>query len=129
MTGYDLVTGWGSPNGSGLINATGTTNSPGFTLSALAPSEFLTLGKTSSVVVTIGVSGGFSSTIALSAVGAPAGVQVSFSPSFINAPGRGSSQMILSVSRHVTIDRYPITITAMGGGIARTLTLNFTVRR
>jgi subtilase family serine protease len=127
--GYDLVTGWGSPNGSELINAlTTTTNAPGFRLSASSPSEFLTLGKTSSVVVTIGVSAGFSSTIALSAVGAPAGVHVSFSPSFVNAPGRGSSQMILSVSRHVTAGTYPITITAMGAGISHTVTLNFTVR-
>jgi kumamolisin len=128
--GYDLVTGWGSPNGSGLIAAlTTTTNAPGFSLSASSPAEILTLGKTSSVVVTVGVSAGFSSSIALSAVGAPGGVQISFSPSFINAPGRGSSQMILSVSRHVITGTYPITITAMGAGIAHTLTLNFTVRR
>ena len=34
VTGYDLVTGWGSPNGSGLINAlTGTTGSYTVTLS------------------------------------------------------------------------------------------------
>jgi hypothetical protein len=37
--------------------------------------------------------------------------------------------MTLSVSRRVIADTYPITITAMGGGIAHTLTLNFTVRR
>jgi hypothetical protein len=129
VPGYDLVTGWGSPNGSGLISAlTTTTTAPGFTLSASAPSEFLTLGKSSSVVVSVSVSDGFASSIALSAVGEPAGVRISFSPSSINAPGGGSSQMILSVSRRVTIDTYPITITAMGGGIAHTITLNFTVR-
>jgi kumamolisin len=129
--GYDLVTGWGSPNGSGLIAAltTTTTASPGFTLSASSPSAFLTLGRTSSVALTISVSGGFSSSIALSAVGQPAGVHISFSPSSISAPGQGSSEMILSVSRHVNTETYPITITAMGGGIAHTLTLSFTVRR
>jgi kumamolisin len=128
--GYDLVTGWGSPNGSGLINAlTTTTNAPGFSLSASSTTEFLTLGKTNSVVVTVGISAGFSSSIALSAVGAPAGVRVSFSPGLIGAPGRGSSEMILSVSRHVTPDTYPITVTAMGGGVAHSVTLNFTVRR
>ena len=130
VPGYDLVTGWGSPNGGGLINAlTKTASAPGFSLSASSPAEILTLGKTSSVVVNIGISAGFSAPIALSAVGAPPGVQVTFSPSMINAPGRGSSQMILSVSRHVTADTYPITITAIGGGIAHTLTLTFTVRR
>jgi kumamolisin len=130
LPGYDLVTGWGTPNGSGLISAlTTTTTAPGFSLSASSPSEFLTLGKSSSVVVTVSVSGGFSSAIALSAVGEPAGVHISFSPSSINAPGGGSSQMILSLSRHVSIGTYPITITAIGGGIAHTITLDFTVRR
>jgi len=130
LPGYDLVTGWGTPNGDGLIAAlTSTTTAAGFSLSASSPAEFLTLGKSSSVGLNISVSGGFSSAIALSAVGEPAGIHISFSPRSINAPGSGLSQMILSVGRHVAAGTYPITITAMGGGMAHTLTLDFTVRR
>jgi kumamolisin len=128
--GYDLVTGWGSPNGSGLINAltsTTTTTAAGFTLSAGPPSEVLTLGKSSSVTVTISLSGGFSSPIALSAAGEPTGIKVSFSPNSLS--GTGSSKMTLSVSRNVTTATYPITITAVGGGIAHSVTVDFTVRR
>jgi kumamolisin len=128
--GYDLVTGWGSPNGSGLISAltgTTTTTAAGFTLSVPAPPEVLTLGRSSSITVTISVSGGFSAPIALSAAGEPTGVKVSFSPSSLT--GAGSSKMTLSVSRSVTTATYPITITAVGGGIVHSVTVDFTVRR
>ena len=130
VPGYDLVTGWGSPNGTGLINAltaTTTTGAPSFSVSASASSEFLTLGRTGSATVTIRVANGFSGPVSLSAVGQPAGVTVTFSPSSVNAPG--SAKMILSVSRHATTGTYPVTITAMGGGVAHTVTIDFTVRR
>ena len=43
--GYDLVTGWGSPNGAGLINLlAGSTTSPSFTLSASPNSVSITAG-------------------------------------------------------------------------------------
>ena len=39
-TGYDLATGWGSPNGAGLINAlAGTSSTPSFTISAARADE------------------------------------------------------------------------------------------
>lgn len=132
VSGYDLVTGWGSPNGNGLISAlttTTTTTSANFALSAPSPSGVLTLGKSSSVTLTVSVSGGFSAPIALSAAGAPSGIKVSFSPASIAAPGGGSSKMTLSVSRSVTTAVYPITITAVGAGIAHSVTIDFTVRR
>jgi kumamolisin len=128
--GYDLVTGWGSPNGSGLISAlttTTTTTAAGFMLSTPSPSGVLTLGRSSSVTLTISVSGGFSAPIALSAAGEPTGIKVSFSPSSISGPG--SSKMTLSVARSVATATYPITITAVGGGIAHSVTIDFTVRR
>ena len=39
VTGYDLVTGWGSPNGAGLINALTTAQTPSYSLSA-SPAAF-----------------------------------------------------------------------------------------
>ncbi len=131
VAGYDLVTGWGSPNGSGLIGAltTVSTAASGFNVMAATAAESLALGKSSSVVLTTSVFGGFSSAVALSAVGEPAGVRVSFSPSSIEAPGGGTSKMTVAVGRHVVPDTYPITITAMGGGVAHTVTFDLTVRR
>src|ERR1700685_1046256 len=78
VTGYDLVTGWGSPNGTGLINALApTSQTPAFTLAASPTSVSVAVGSGGSSTVTTAVSGGFNSTVALTASGAPTGVTVS----------------------------------------------------
>jgi hypothetical protein len=132
-TGYDLVTGWGSPIGPGLIAAlttpTVTSTPTPFTISVSPDSEILELGKKGRAVVTLQAAAGFSSRIALSAVGQPTGVTVSFSPASIAAPGSGTSTITFTVGKHVATGAYPITIEGMGGGMAHTVTLNFTVRR
>jgi kumamolisin len=132
-TGYDLVTGWGSPIGSGLITAlttpTTTSTPTPFTISVSPDSETLELGKKGHAVVTIQAPAGFNSRIALSVVGLPTGVTVSFSPASIAAPGSGMSTITFSVGKHVTTGTYPITIAGMGGGMAHTVTVNLTVRR
>src|SRR5208282_4496633 len=99
VVGYDLVTGWGSPNGTGLINALApTSTSPNFTLSASPASVSVVQGGNDTSTITTAVSGGFNSAVALSATGQPAGVTVSFSPTSIAAPGSGSSTMSIAVA-------------------------------
>ncbi len=100
-----------------------------FTVSVSPTSGYLDQGQSGYAVVTTTVSGGFSSAITLSASGQPAGVTVSFSPASIAAPGSGTSDMYLTVSRSAPIGTYPITITASGGGTTHTTTLTFSVRR
>ena len=51
--GYDLATGWGSPNGSGLINAlAGTSSGPGFSLSASPASVTVAQGNQGTSTIT-----------------------------------------------------------------------------
>ena len=61
VTGYDLVTGWGSPN-AGLIAAlTGSsTQTPAFTLSASPTAVSVAAGSNGTSTITTAVSGGFS---------------------------------------------------------------------
>jgi hypothetical protein len=92
-------------------------------------SGYLDQGQSGYAVITTTVSGGFNSAIALSASGQPSGVTVSFSPSAIAAPGSGTSDMDISVSRNAAIGTYPITITGTGGGLTHTTILTFSVRR
>ena len=80
-------------------------------------------------VITTTVSGGFDSAVALTASGQPAGVTVSFSPASIAAPGSGTSDMTLTVSRTAATGTYPITMTGTGGGVTETTTLTLQVRR
>jgi kumamolisin len=128
VTGYDLVTGWGSPNGSGLLNAlAGIKTSPNFTLSASPTSVSVAPGSNGTSTITTAVSGGFSSAIALSASGQPSGVTVTFSPTSIAAPGSGTSTMTLAVAAGTGPGTYPITVSGIGGGLTQTATVSLTI--
>jgi subtilase family serine protease len=127
-TGYDLATGWGSPNGSGLINAlAGTTSSPNFTISASPASVSVVQGNSGTSTITTAVSGGFDAAIALSASGQPAGVTVTFNPTSIAAPGSGTSTMTMAVASTTATGTYTITVTGVGGGITHTTSVTLTV--
>ena len=128
VTGYDLVTGWGSPN-TGLIAALtgGSSSSPSFSISASPGSVSVLEGQNGSSTISTSVSGGFNSGIVLSASGQPSGVTVTFSPSSIAAPGSGSSTMSIAVGSTVATGTYPITVTGSGGGITHTTTVSLTV--
>jgi subtilase family serine protease len=128
VAGYDLVTGWGSPN-SGLINALAgsTTQTPAFTITASPNAVSVAAGSSGSSTVTTAVSGGFNSAVALSASGAPSGVTVGFSPTSIAAPGSGSSTVTLNVASTAAAGTYTITITGTGGGLTQTATVSLTV--
>jgi subtilase family serine protease len=128
VTGYDLVTGWGSPNGVGLINAlTPGSASPGFSISASPSSVSVAKGSSGTSTITTSVSGGFDSALALSASGQPSGVTVSFNPTSIAAPGSGSSMMTLAVASTAAAGTYTITVTGSGGGITHSAAVSLTV--
>ncbi len=129
VTGYDLVTGWGSPNGTGLINALagGTTQTPAFAISASPASVSVLQGGSGSSTITTTVSGGFNAAVGLTASGQPSGVTVSFNPTSIATPGAGTSAMSIVVAGTVAAGTYPITVTGTGGGITHTATVSLTV--
>jgi len=88
VAGYDLVTGWGTPNGPGLIDALAPTGgtSPYFTLAATPTTLTVTPGgasQTATISLTAGNS--FSGTVNLTAsvLGAPPGITASVSPTSI----------------------------------------------
>jgi kumamolisin len=127
-TGYDLATGWGSPNGSGLITAlAGGTTSPSFTISASPASVSVVQGNNGTSTITTAISGGFDAAIALSATGQPAGVTVTFNPTSIAVPGSGSSTVTLAVASTTATGTYTVTVTGVGGGVTQTTTISLTV--
>jgi kumamolisin len=129
VTGYDLVTGWGSPNGTGLINAlTQTTStSPSFSISASPSAVSVLQGNSGSATITTAAVSGFNSAVALTASGQPAGVTATFSPASIAAPGSGSSTLTLAVASTTAAGTYAITVTGAGGGITQTAIVSLTV--
>ena len=126
-TGYDLATGWGSPNGSALISAlTGSsTSTPGFSLSASPGSVSIVQGGSGSSTITSTVSGGFDSAVTLSASGQPTGVTIGFSPGSIT--GTGSSSMSITVASTAAAGTYPITVTGTSGSTTETTTVSLTI--
>jgi len=128
VTGYDLVTGWGSPNGTGLINALApTSTTPAFTITASPTSVSVVVGSSGTSTITTAVSGGFDSAVALTASGAPTGVTVGFSPASIGVPGSGTSTATFTVASTTATGTYTITVTGTGGGLTHSATVSLTV--
>src|SRR5580700_8490285 len=126
--GYDLVTGWGSPNGVGLINALApTSTSPAFSITASPASVSVVQGSNGTSTITTTVSGGFDSAIALTASGQPTGVTLTLSSSTIAAPGSGSFTLTMAVASTTVAGTYTITVSGTGGGITHTATVALTV--
>jgi len=93
----------------------------------VSPTSLSTVrGNASTATVSTSVSGGFNSSVALSASGLPSGASASFSPTSIGAPGSGSSTITLS-SGTAAAGTYSITITGTGGGKTHSVVLSWTV--
>ena len=108
-TGYDLATGWGSPNGSGLITSLAgpPSTTPAFSISASPGAVSVVQGNSGSSTITTGALNGFSSAVA--------------------APGSGSSVATFTVASSTATGTYPITVTGTGGGLTETTTVSLTV--
>ena len=124
--GYDLATGWGSPNTSGLLNAlAGTAQGPGFSLSASPSSLTIVQGNSGTSTITSAVTGGFDGVITLTASGQPSGVTVGFNPTSIT--GAGTSTMTITVGASTATGTYPIIVTGTSGSTVETTTVTLTV--
>jgi len=125
VAGYDLVTGWGSPN-TNLINAlTGSTSNVGFTLSASPGSVSIAAGSSGNTTITSTVSGGFNTAVTLSASGGPTGVTYGFSPSSIT--GTGNSMLTIMATSGTAPGTYQVTVTGAAGSTVETTTVSLTV--
>lgn len=126
VTGYDLVTGWGSPN-AGLISAlTGAAQTPSFSLSASPSSVSVAQGSSGTTTISVSPVGSFSSNVTLSASGLPSGVTAGFGTNPING-GTGSSILTFTVSSSTVAGTYGITVTGTAGTTVETTTISLKV--
>jgi kumamolisin len=125
VTGYDLVTGWGSPTPAlvSALTGSGTTQNPDFSISATSVS--VNAGSTGNSTVTTTASGGFNSAVTLSASGQPSGVTVGFNPASIT--GSGNSTATFTVGSGVSAGQYTVTITGTSGSTVHSTTMTLTV--
>jgi len=124
--GYDLASGWGSPNGSGLISALlNTISQPGFGLTASTSAFTIPQGGSGTSTITSTVINGFSSAIALTATGLPSGVTVTFSPTSIT--GAGSSTATINVAATTAAGTYKITIVGTSASSTQSVSISLIV--
>ncbi len=136
-----IMVGSNTPTGTYPITVTGSgggvqqhttvsltvTGQAGFTLTASPNSLSVAQGDQGTSTITTTISGGFNSSISLSATGAPIRTTIGFNPQIIGAPGAGTSTMTISVAGDTPVGTYPITVTGNGGGIQQQATVSLTV--
>jgi subtilase family serine protease len=123
LTGFDLCTGWGSPNTTGIINLLAGSATPSFTLSASPSSLSVTQGSSGTSTITVTDAGGFSGSVTLAASGLPSGVTAAFGTN----PTTGTSVLTLTASSTATTGTSTVTITGTSGSLTATTTVALTV--
>jgi subtilase family serine protease len=113
VTGYDLVTGWGSPNGAALINALGGPPGPSFTLSASPSGLTILQGESGSTTISVTDFGGFSGAVTLSAANVPSGVTAVFTTN----PTTSTSTLNLTVSASAATGTFTLQVNGVSGSI------------
>jgi kumamolisin len=99
--------------------------SANFALSAYPTAVLVVQGSSGTSTITSAVTGGFDSSISLSASGQPAGVTATFSPASITGPG--TSTLTLAVASTTAIGTYSITVSGVSGTTTEITTLSLTV--
>ena len=124
VTGYDLVTGWGSPTGPALINALAGKQLSGFWLSASSQSMVMNPGASGSTTISVVDAGGFSGTVQLAITSTlPTGVTAKWGTN----PTSGSSVLTLTAASTVANVTTTVTITGKSGSITQTTKITLTV--
>ncbi len=126
VPGYDLVTGWGSPNGQSLIDdlaALQPAAPAGFLLSASPASLTISPGASAATTIAIQQLGGFTGGVSLSVSGLPSGVTASFSKSTTT----GSSALTLTVGNSVSRGIYTLIVTGTSGALTGNSVLSVAV--
>jgi subtilase family serine protease len=123
ITGYDLCTGWGSPNTTGIINLLAGSATPSFTLSASPSSLSVTQGNSGTSTIAVTDAGGFTGSVTLAASGLPSGVTAAFGTN----PTTGTSVLTLTASSTATTGTSTVTITGTSGSLTATTTIALTV--
>jgi len=128
VTGYDLATGLGSPNGQDLINALAPINTgANFTLLSSSPTLMVAQGAQGTAQITLQAVNGFNGTVNLGymLVGQPTGLAASLSPSSLS--GAADSTLTVSASTATSSPSAMVAITGKSGGLTQSLYIPVTL--
>jgi subtilase family serine protease len=124
VTGYDLVTGWGSPTGQDLIDALAGPQVPGFWLLSSSSTVFVNQGASNSTTITVTDAGGFTGNVTLAVTSTlPTGVTASWGTN----PTSGSSILTLTAIGTAPAETANVIITGTSASMTVTTTIAVTV--
>src|SRR5258708_1237154 len=114
-------------NGSNLTHSTQVTLVVAdFALSASPSTRTVRRNAKTTYTVTVTALGPFSATVTFSVSGLPARTSASFSPTSV--AGAGNTTLTVSSRPKAATGTYPLTITATGGGVTHSTTVNFVIQ-
>jgi len=121
VAGYDLTSGWGTPNGQGFLNALAPVparGTPNFALAASPATLNLIPGASATTNVTLAPVSGFVGPVDLTAtlVGAPAGVTAKLGTTTLS--GAGQTTLDISTTAATPGGNFLVAITGVSGGIS-----------
>lgn len=114
--------GGGSGNGGG---GGGGGSTPSYTLSLSSSSLSMVKGASSTVMLTIVPSDGFTGTVALSLEGAPAGITVN--PASVDVSGNTTQNLTINATAATLAGSYNVKVKGVSGSISKTVDLALTV--
>lgn len=125
VTGYDLVTGWGSANGQHLIDDLAGAQVPGFWIESSSGNISIPRGNSAATTITVSDAGGFSGNVTLALTSTlPTGVTASWGTN----PTSGSSVLTLTASSSAAAGSTTLTITGTSGSLTATTTVVLTIQ-
>ncbi len=124
VSGYDLVTGWGSASGQSLIDALAGPQVPGYWLTSSSSNLSIAQGASASTTITVTDAGGFSGSVNLAVTSTlPTGVTAAWGTN----PTTGTSVLTLTASSTAPGATATVTITGTSGTMTVSTNLEVTV--
>ncbi len=123
VPGFDLTSGWGTPNGQSMIDALSPAAAGApvlFTLAASPATLDLAPGASGTATITLTSGSGFSGPVALAVtpVGSPAGVTAAISPATLT--GGGQATLSVATTSATPAGNQVLAVTGSSGGLVQT---------
>jgi hypothetical protein len=99
---------------------------PSFTLTPSTTALSVVQGGSTNLKATISVAGGFNAAVTFGAMGLPTGMTATFAPTFLAAPGSGSSTLTINTAT-AAVGVRTLYIMASASGVTKTAVISMTV--
>jgi subtilase family serine protease len=117
--GYDMSSGWGSPDVSNLVNFwNNNAGAPGFSINASPTSRMVAQNASTTYAFTVFPFNGYTGTVAFSVSGLPVGATASFAPPSVT--NSGTTTLTVTTAANTPLSTYTLAVTGSDGTVGHT---------